>query len=120
MEKQNNNTKKIAIPISEGKMCLHFGHCENFALMEVDTEAKTIINKTELTPPPHEPGVLPRWLSEQGTDIIIAGGMGMRAQQFFKQYNIDVMVGAPPDTPENLVLNYMNDTLHLGDNVCDH
>jgi len=67
---------KIAIPTVGGHLCPHFGHCEQFAMIEADTQKKEILNIDLLTPPPHEPGVLPRWLSEQGTDVIITGGMG--------------------------------------------
>ena len=27
---------KIAIPLAAGRLCMHFGHCEQFALVEVD------------------------------------------------------------------------------------
>ena len=112
---------KIAIPIAEGKLCLHFGHCQNFALVDIDPGTKTVINTTIVNPPAHEPGVLPSWLSQQGATLILAGGMGMRAQQFFNQYNIKVIVGVMGDgTPEELALSYVNDTLQSGDNVCDH
>jgi len=42
--------------------------------------------------PPHEPGLLPRWLHEQGAHLIIAGGMGHRAQELFVQNGIQVTV----------------------------
>lgn len=29
---------KIAIPVAEGKLCMHFGHCEVFALFDVNEE----------------------------------------------------------------------------------
>jgi predicted Fe-Mo cluster-binding NifX family protein len=53
--------------------------------------------------PPHEPGALPCRLHELGADVIIAGAMGSCAQQPFAQNGISVVVGAPADTPENLV-----------------
>ena len=110
---------KIAIPLTDGQLCMHFGHCEQFALVETD-EQDNIVNKTLLTPPPHEPGVLPAWLNEQGANVIIAGGMGMRAQQLFAQNDITVVVGASGEQPEQLVAAYLNGTLETGDNVCDH
>ena len=33
---------KIALPLADGKLCMHFGHCEIFAIVEVDDIAKTI------------------------------------------------------------------------------
>ena len=111
---------KIAIPTVEQKLCMHFGHCEKFALLEVDESSKRIIKTEYLTPPPHEPGVLPKWLHEQGANVIIAGGMGQRAQELFKQNEINVVVGAAGDSPEELTNAYMNQTLETGSNVCDH
>ena len=111
---------KIAIPLANGRLSMHFGHCEQFALVQVD-DATNKAGQTELlTPPAHEPGVLPRWLHEQGATVIISGGMGQRAQQLFTQNGIAVVVGAPPDTPEQIVSAYLEGVLQTGDNICDH
>ena len=109
---------KFAIPIADGKLTAHFGHCKEFAMVEV--EDQKILRTEMLDPPPHEPGVLPRWLKEQGTTVVIAGGMGQRAIQLFQQAGVEVFVGAPVDEPENLVKSYLNQTLVTGGNVCDH
>jgi Mrp family chromosome partitioning ATPase/predicted Fe-Mo cluster-binding NifX family protein len=108
----------FAVPIAEGKLCSHFGHCDQFALIE--TAQGEIKAKTMHTPPPHEPGVLPKWLHEMGAQIIIAGGMGSRAQQLFSENGIKVVTGAPADSPESLVRQYLSDSLVTGGNVCDH
>jgi len=110
---------KVAIPLANGLLAQHFGHCQKFALVEVD-DNKKIGGKQLLDPPPHEPGVLPAWLHEQGANVIIAGGMGARAQQLFQQNDITVLVGAPADTPENLVNQYLDGSLQTGVNLCDH
>ena len=102
---------KIAIPLADGKLCMHFGHCAQFALLAVDEKAKKITDTQLVTPPPHEPGVLPRWLHEQGATVIIAGGMGQRAQSLFAENGITVVVGAPAETPEQLVSQYLAGTL---------
>jgi len=115
-----NTPMKIAIPIAEGKLCMHFGHCDQFALLDVDEKTKKITGKRMVTPPPHEPGVLPRWLHEQGATVIIAGGMGSRAQNLFAENSIKVVVGAPAEAPEQLVAQYLAGTLISGTNVCDH
>jgi predicted Fe-Mo cluster-binding NifX family protein len=109
---------KFAIPLAEGKLTAHFGHCQEFALVEV--EDNQIKNKETLVPPPHEPGVLPKWLHDQGANVIIAGGMGARALDLFSQNDIKVIVGASALTPEELVNQYLANTLQTGGNVCDH
>ncbi len=109
---------KIAIPLAEGILCNHFGHCEQFAL--VDLQGKNIIQKVSITPPPHEPGLLPRWLGEKGVNLIIAGGMGQRAVSLFTEQGIKVLTGAPQLPVEELISHYVNQTLVTGANVCDH
>ncbi len=111
---------KVAVPMAQGKMCMHFGHCEAFAIVDVDEEAKSISGEEQAVPPAHEPGVLPRWLHEKGVGVIIAGGMGMRAQQFFTQYGITVVTGAPAESAQTLVKSWLAGTLATGDNICDH
>ena len=113
-------TRKIAVPIADGRLAMHFGHCEQFAIIEVDSESKRIIDTQLMTPPLHEPGVLPAWLSELGVEVIIAGGMGTRAQQLFSGKGITVVVGAPSKEPEKLVAAYLEGILQSGDNICDH
>jgi len=111
---------KIAVPLANGRLSMHFGHCEQFAILEVDAGSKEILSKSVEESPPHEPGALPRWLHELGADVIIAGGMGRRAQQLFAESGIAVVVGAPPEPPERLAAAYVNGTLRTGDNICDH
>ena len=111
---------RIAIPITNGTLSAHFGHCEEFALVDVNEQTKEIANVTKLQPPAHEPGVLPRWLGEQKADVIIAGGMGQRAQQLFAQNKIEVVVGASDQPAEELARAYLNNTLETGANACDH
>jgi ATP-binding protein involved in chromosome partitioning len=118
--KREESTMKIAIPVAEGKLGMHFGHCGEFALLDVDEKTKKVTGKQMLTPPPHEPGVLPKWLREQGATVIIAGGMGQRAQSLFAESGIKVVVGAPAETPEQLASRYLEGTLVSGTNVCDH
>ncbi len=117
-EKDHANGIVFAVPVSEGKLCSHFGHCEQFALIE--TENGKIKGKVMHTPPPHEPGVLPKWLHELGANIVIAGGMGASAQDLFSKNGIKVITGAPMDPPESLVNQYLSDILVTGENVCDH
>jgi predicted Fe-Mo cluster-binding NifX family protein len=111
---------KIAVPTAAGKLCMHFGHCEKFVVVDVDDETKKIVGKEELVPPPHEPGLLPKWLHEKGATVIIAGGMGMRAQQIFLECGIKVVVGAPAEHPQEVILSWLKGDLVTGGNTCDH
>ena len=111
---------RIAIPTSDGTLCMHFGHCDQFCVVDVNDDSKAIEGQELITPPPHEPGVLPKWLAGMNVNMIIAGGMGQRAQQLFTGNNIEVVVGAPSKQPEELVLAHLSGTLVSGENICDH
>jgi ATP-binding protein involved in chromosome partitioning len=117
---RGENNMRIAIPIAAGRLAMHFGHCETFALMDIDPEAKEILNKESVIAPNHHPGVLPDWLASRGVNLVIAGGMGSRARGLFINKEIDVLVGAPVEEPDVIVKAYLEGTLDTGDNVCDH
>lgn len=108
----------FAIPLKENRLCQHFGHCQQFAIIEV--ENGIIINETKVTPPPHEPGLFPAWLAEKGVTQVIAAGMGERAIELFKQQQIKVYVGAEYKSPSELVQDYIKESLVTGINACDH
>jgi len=111
---------KYAIPISGGTISSHFGHCEQFALFDVEEQTNKIINKELVTSPEHQPDLLPRWLAEKNVSVVIAGGMGPRAQNIFQQNGISVVLGVMESDPEKAVLSHIDGALATGNNECDH
>lgn len=103
-KRKEDKNMRIVIPLAEGKLTNHFGHCKRFALVDVDPETKVILRREDIEAPPHEPGLLPSWLAERGVTVVIAGGLGQRAQGLFAQQGIHVVTGA----------------LAKGTNACDH
>jgi len=72
--------RKIAIPINENEMLEgHFGQTRKFAIYQVENDKITA--KEMLTPPPHAPGVLPKWINENGITELLASTMGERAKK---------------------------------------
>ena len=110
---------KVAVPIQDNRLDSHFGHAERFALLTLDDAGK-ITAREDAVPPPHEPGVLPRWLCEQGVNAVIAGGMGPRAVNLLEAGGVTVVTGAPVQSPETLALAFAAGTLVSVDNSCDH
>jgi predicted Fe-Mo cluster-binding NifX family protein len=111
-------SKKFAIPVKEGILDGHFGHCSHFAL--VDVENKEIIAEELVVAPPHEPGILPPFLADLGVTDVLAGGMGQRAIQLFNQRNVNVFVGAPQMEAKDLVKAYLDESVEFKANYCDH
>ena len=110
--------KCIAIPLEEGILCAHFGHCQQFAI--VDVVNGVITNVKELTPPEHVPGLYPRWVAQFGVTDVIAGGMGQHAIDLFNQQNINAFVGAPTKSAKELVNDFIAGNLSLSANYCNH
>ncbi len=116
----NESVTRFAVPVTGGVLCQHFGHCDEFALIDVDALSKQLLDTTMVTAPVHEPGKLPAWLAARGAQFIIAGGMGSRAHELFVEQGITVITGAPAMEPATVVGDYLAGQLVTGDNVCDH
>ncbi len=111
---------KIGIPVTNGELSSHFGHCEFFFVADVDTQTGKITDSANHEPPDHTPGAFPAWLREMGVELVIAGGMGSRAQGLFSQAGIEVITGISVQAPENIINEYLENKLTPGENVCDH
>ena len=111
--------KKIAIPVDfEGMLDTHFGHCKYFALIK--THGQKILAEEIVIPPPHEPGLLPKWLAEKGVTDIVAGGMGQKAIELFNRQNVNAFVGAPKQSAKQLAQGLLSESLTLSANYCNH
>lgn len=102
----------IAIPKEGSMVCPHFGHCQQFALYDSTTKQWTLLDN-----PGHVPGVLPGFLKQQGVQVVIAGGMGARAQELFSAEDIQVIVGATGHL-EDVVARFLNNELVSTGQVC--
>ena len=110
----------IAIPSAEGRLHGHFGGCREFTFVQADPEQRKVISIRPVTPPPHMPGLFPRWLREQGANVIIAGGIGRRALDLFAQQDIEVRAGEPGAAVEALATAYLNGQLMNEPESCAH
>lgn len=111
---------RIAIPVTGDQLEQHFGHCEKFALFDFDQETKKLVASGETPAPEHQPGLLPPWLKERGVTHVIAGNMGNRARTLLQDASVEVVIGAPVETAEVLVQQYLNGTLVTTEPTCDH
>lgn len=102
---------RFAIPVSDGNLDQHFGHCKTFALVDVDEATKSIAAVNSIPAPVHEHGVLPPWLKERGVTHVIAGGIGGHARSLLEELSINVTSGASSGTPASLVTAYLNGSL---------
>lgn len=111
---------RIAIPMTDGLLAQHFGHCERFTLVDVDPATRQVTASVDVEAPEHQPGLLPPWLGEKGVTLVIAGGMGAHARTLFEEASIEVVLGAPSESSATVVGQYLAGTLLTSGNACDH
>ena len=111
-------TKKIAFPTNDNlHVEEHFGHCKTFAIFTLEDGKK--VEESSVPAPKHEPGVLPKFLANQGANIIITGGMGQKAINLFEKENIEVILGAKGTIEENLQA-FNEKSLKSSGSACSH
>ncbi len=94
---------KIAIASEEKKglgsrAAHHFGRCPYYVFIVTD-ENNTVKEVESLENPfynGHEPGVVPQFIADQKADVIIAGGMGPRAIEWFTQLGVKAVTSSAP------------------------
>lgn len=108
---------KIAISTENGFVSAHFGRCPTYTV--VDIQEGRVLAREEIPNPGHQPGFLPRYLSERGVEAIIAGGMGPRAQGLFAERNIQTIIGVQGPVDE-VIEKFVRQELEAGQDLCDH
>lgn len=107
----------IAVGSDSNKVSKHFGHCKNFNIYEVNDNK--IINEKNLESPGHDSGRIPEFLEEQGTEVVISGGMGQGAIDRLGQKNIKIVM-CDEEYAKEAVQLYIKGELISKDNVCGH
>ena len=103
---------RIAVSIEDNRdlestVAHHFGRCPFFALVDLEgNEVKTVQVIDNPYYNGHQPGQVPGFIHSQKADVMLSGGMGGRAIQFFEQYGIQAATGAS-GTVRSALENYL-------------
>jgi predicted Fe-Mo cluster-binding NifX family protein len=108
---------RIAISTDNGFVSAHFGRCPSYTI--ADIEEGKVLRSEEIANPGHSPGFLPRFLSEKGVSVIIAGGMGPRAKSLFVENNIQVITGVQGKV-EEAIERFARHEIRPGEDLCEH
>jgi predicted Fe-Mo cluster-binding NifX family protein len=113
--KMEGKIMRIAISADGDFVSAHFGRCPFFVIADI-YDGK-LVKKEGIDNPGHQPGFIPQFLHQKGVECIIAGGMGRRAEELFKEYNIETIVGVSGKIDE--VLNdIQKGTLQGAESLC--
>ncbi len=106
---------RIAISTDGDFVSPHFGRCPHFTI--VDIEDSNVVRKEVIANPGHSPGFIPQFLHEKGVEVIVTGGMGMRASGFFDELGIKPIVGISGKIGE-VIDQLLKGTLKGGESLC--
>ncbi len=106
---------KIAISTDSGNVCAHFGRAPEFTFVTI--ENNQVLEKEVLQNPGHSVGSIPQFVNQQGAKYMIAGGMGRRAETFFNQYGIEVILGVTGKI-DDVIKKILDGTLEGGESLC--
>ena len=106
---------KIAVAAMGTQVAGHFGHCGNFIFF--DTADDKIVAVNSVPNPGHRPGFLPNFLADNGTQVIISGGMGGGAVDIFNERGVEVIVGVQGEA-QTAVETYLRVELISTGSIC--
>lgn len=109
---------RVAIAVDETNVAKHFGRCEGYEI--ADIAGGVVSERHRVANPGHEPGVIPAMLNELGAKIVIAGGMGPRAEQLLKQHGIVGITGITGSVESALNALAAGELDVDGTNTCHH
>lgn len=110
--------KKIAIPTNNGKLWSHFGKAPQVTFITIDNGK--ITEKEVKDAPAHGHGVMAQFLSENGVNEVVCGGLGAGAVQTLGERNISIHAGAPAIGIDELTQMYIDGTIIYGEGGCKH
>jgi predicted Fe-Mo cluster-binding NifX family protein len=93
---------KAAIALDGNVVSEHFGKVREFLFLTFENGREI---SREVLPAPtadHAPGVFPNWVKSMGADMVMAGGMGVKAKQFFETLGVQVLTVPPMDVEEGV------------------
>ncbi|MEA3222118.1 MAG: NifB/NifX family molybdenum-iron cluster-binding protein [Thermodesulfobacteriota bacterium] len=98
----------------------HFGRCPYYAIVDVEDDTKQEVKtiKNPFYDSHGAPGQVPGFINSQGADVMIAGGMGPSAIEFFNQLEIEPVTGAS-GVVKDVIKAYLAGQLK-GSQGCNH
>ena len=101
--------KRVAIPVVNKRLSEYFGECNHYEIFEIDKKMSR--KKTAQMPSGIALNELPGWLENQGITDVIAYKVNREIITLFASKKVNLFIGIPIDSPENLINDYMNGKL---------
>lgn len=109
---------KIAVTYENGQIFQHFGHTEQFKIYEIIDDK--VIKETIINTNGSGHGALAEFLSVQGVQVLICGGIGGGAQIALAEVGIKLYCGVN-GAADKAVQTLLDGTINYNPDVrCDH
>ncbi len=107
--------RRIAIPVTHGKLSETFGTCQHYEIFELDGNR---IHKQETAyPAVTAADGLPQWLYDQGITDVITYKVNPAIINRFVAGKINLFVGIASETPQRLIEDYIQGKLESDESV---
>jgi predicted Fe-Mo cluster-binding NifX family protein len=107
---------KIAIPVDHEELCMYFGRCNKFSIIDVDLSSKSIIKKKVIDISGNQPADVPKCLKNINVDMVIANRICQSTMEKFSKEKINLLYGARTKKPETLAIEYIDGNLYTSNN----
>lgn len=109
----------IAVPYVDGEVNGHFGRTEAFLIAEVGDGKVISRNVRPVEGLQHDHGGLAGFLQAQGTEVILAGGMGAPMQEALKAAGFSLYCGVSGPVDQVLAA-FLGGAIEQSEGTCGH
>jgi len=103
---------RIAIPVAHEELCMYFGRCNRFSVIDVDLRSKHITRKKVIDLSGYQQTDIPKYLKKINVDMVIANSICHSTRQKLSDKRICLLYGVQTKKPETLVTEYADGNLY--------
>lgn len=107
---------RLAIAVSGEEVAQHFGHCDFFQIYNI--KDKKIVSEEKIINPPHQKGMLPKFLQEKQINAVITGNLGSLAVTNLEDLGI-VPIRGVKGKVSDVLKAFIDDALVSTDEICE-
>lgn len=107
---------RFAIPCDGTHVAEQFGKASHFAFYDANPSSGHILREEIADVPRQRGNVLPQWVADYGTDVVLATRLSGGERQRLADRGVAVVIGARGDDPRGLVEGFLADSLAFGPN----
>ncbi|MCB9496694.1 MAG: hypothetical protein H6686_07410 [Fibrobacteria bacterium] len=114
---------RIALPIHAGKFSIHYGRAESISIHDIDLESGSVLDMGLRAFPAEGTCSAGAWMSEQGVEVLLAGGLGSGAAQGLGNAGVKIFAGIQEEDPAKVLERFLQGVIEArelvpGESMC--